>query len=60
MPSRRNALGRLAGRLRRCSLHGNNIVGSLGALGALATASMGDDDDADAASSEDDDECDVY
>ena len=54
------ALGKLAGTLRRCSLHGNNIVGSLGALGALATASMGDDDDADAASSEDDDECDVY
>ncbi|KAH8045447.1 hypothetical protein JL722_14235 [Aureococcus anophagefferens] len=53
------ALGKLAGTLRRCSLHGNNIVGSLGALGALATASMGDDDDADAASSEDDDECDV-
>ena len=56
MPSRRNALGRLAGRLRRCSgsLHGNNIVG---ALGALATASTGDD--ADAASSADEDECDV-
>jgi len=57
VPSRRNALGRLAGRLRRCSLHGNNIVGSLGALGALATASKGDD--ADAASSADEDECDV-
>ena len=41
------ALSRLSPHLRRCSLHGNNIIGTLGTLGALANQEMriGDDDD---------------
>ena len=41
------ALSRLSPQLRRCSLHGNNIIGTLGTLGALANQEMriGDDDD---------------